>query len=134
MSTFSAAQYQTALRGEALPDDLHATFLCRREDSVSPTSVSPRSVPVLSASMVISHECADNGLMTFCSNKFSESDISSILLESESVLIRSKCSIFFFLSRNFCCTLRKLCFSRLVSATLVLHSNRFFLQTNICTT
>lgn len=122
-STFSAAQYQTTLRGEALLANLHATFLYRREDSVSSTSLSPRSVLVLSAAVVISHECADNGLMTFCSNEFSESDVSSILLQLEPVLIHSKCSIFFFLSRNFCCTLRKLCFSRLISATLVSHSN-----------
>lgn len=117
MSTFSAARYQTTLRGEALLADLHATFLCRREDSVSSTSPSPRSVLVLYAAVVISHERADNGLMTFCS-EFSESDVSSILLQSEPVLIRSKCSIFFFLSRNFCCTLRKLCFSWLISAIL----------------
>lgn len=62
---------------------------------------------VLSVVVGVLHECSDNGLMTFCSNKFSGSDVSSILLWRELVLISSKCSFFFSLSRDFCGSERK---------------------------
>lgn len=50
-------------------------------------------VLVLSAVVGILHECSDNSLMTFCSNKFSGSDVSSILFWSESVLIQYVLSV-----------------------------------------
>lgn len=62
---------------------------------------------VLSVVVGVLHECSDNGLMTFCSNKFSGSDVSSILLWRELVLISPKCSFFFSLSRDFCSSERK---------------------------
>lgn len=80
---------------------------------VSSASCSWRSVLVLSAVVGILHECSDNGLMTFCSNKFSRSDVSSILLWSELVLICPKCGFFFSLSRDFCSSERKILLSYL---------------------
>lgn len=94
---------------------LPATFLYYWVDSVCPQQAALEGLSLFS--LLLWTSCS-NGLMTFCSNKFSGSDVSSILLQSKPVLIRSKCSFFFSLSRDFCSSERKLLLSRLVCATL----------------
>lgn len=79
-------------------------YLC---PSLSADTIPAITALVRCAVMGVLHRGTNNGLMTFCYNKFSRSDVLSILLWSELVLISRKCCFFFSLSRAFSGSVRK---------------------------